>query len=72
MSTMRPMLPVYSEKNYNTAKKVRGIRHDMLGFTDQCIERYPECASKRAQGPRSRRKRSDSPRTSRSKSLVSS
>eukprot|EP00959_Pyramimonas_sp_CCMP1952_P346912 7266010-Pyramimonas_sp.AAC.1 len=68
MSTIRPMLPVHSEKDYNKAKQVRGIRHDVLGFTDQCIELYLECASKRAQGPRSRRKRSDSPRTSRSKS----
>eukprot|EP00959_Pyramimonas_sp_CCMP1952_P070077 1463048-Pyramimonas_sp.AAC.1 len=44
----------------------------MLGFTDQCIERYLECAPKHAQGPGSRRKRSDSPRASRSISPGSS
>eukprot|EP00959_Pyramimonas_sp_CCMP1952_P195276 4082995-Pyramimonas_sp.AAC.1 len=32
MSTIRPMLPVHNVKDHNTAKQVRGIRHDMLGF----------------------------------------
>eukprot|EP00959_Pyramimonas_sp_CCMP1952_P302898 6337392-Pyramimonas_sp.AAC.1 len=72
MSTIRPMLPVQSDKEYHAAKQARGIRHDMLGFTDQCIERYLECACKRTQGPGSRRKRTDSPRASRSTSPSSS
>eukprot|EP00959_Pyramimonas_sp_CCMP1952_P123210 2575819-Pyramimonas_sp.AAC.1 len=66
------MLPAHSDKDYHTAKQARGIRNDMLGFTDQCIERRLECASKRTQGAGSRRKRPDSPRASRSKSPSSS
>eukprot|EP00959_Pyramimonas_sp_CCMP1952_P054906 1147670-Pyramimonas_sp.AAC.1 len=54
MSTIRPMLPAHSDKAYHTAKQDRGIRHDMLGVTDQCIERYLECASKRTHGTGSR------------------
>eukprot|EP00959_Pyramimonas_sp_CCMP1952_P136574 2858256-Pyramimonas_sp.AAC.1 len=72
MPTIRPMFHTHSEKEYQTAKQVRGIRHAMLGFTDQCVERYLECASKRTQEPGSRRKGSASPRVSRSKSPSSS
>eukprot|EP00959_Pyramimonas_sp_CCMP1952_P123934 2591132-Pyramimonas_sp.AAC.1 len=69
-ATIRPMLPNHSEKDYQSAKHIRGIRHDMLGFTDQ--ERYLACASKLTKKPGSRRKRSDSPRASRSSSPGSS
>eukprot|EP00959_Pyramimonas_sp_CCMP1952_P145474 3045673-Pyramimonas_sp.AAC.1 len=72
MATIRPLLLAHSEKDYHTAKQVRGIRHGMHGFTDQCIERSLECASKRTQAPGSRRTRSDFPRASRSKSPSSS
>eukprot|EP00959_Pyramimonas_sp_CCMP1952_P119092 2490070-Pyramimonas_sp.AAC.1 len=44
----------------------------MLGFTDQCIERYLECASKLTKRPGPRRQRPDSPRASRSTSPGSS
>eukprot|EP00959_Pyramimonas_sp_CCMP1952_P156033 3263556-Pyramimonas_sp.AAC.1 len=72
MATIRPMLPKHSEKDCTSAGDVRGKRHDMLGFTDQCIDCYLECASKTAKKPGSRRKRSVSPRASRSRSLGSS
>eukprot|EP00959_Pyramimonas_sp_CCMP1952_P237259 4958828-Pyramimonas_sp.AAC.1 len=38
MNTIRPMLPEHVHKQCTSASHVRGIRHDMLGFTDQCIE----------------------------------
>eukprot|EP00959_Pyramimonas_sp_CCMP1952_P335001 7015107-Pyramimonas_sp.AAC.1 len=56
------MLPEHGHKQYTSASNVRGIRHDMLGFTDQCIERYLECVSKLPGTPGSRRKRSSSPK----------
>ena len=57
MSTIRPHLPKYNNRFHKPASNVRGIRHDMLGFTDQCIARYLECVSQLTTKTGSRRKR---------------
>ena len=57
MSTIRPHLPKYNHRLHAPSCTVRGIRHDMLGLTDQCIARYLECVSQLTTKTGSRRKR---------------